>query len=68
MTQRNDVISGSSYCSNNDMRLHFGLGKASKIDKLEVHWPDGKKETVELTAVDRVYTIEEGKGVTKTGP
>jgi hypothetical protein len=68
MTQRNDVISGGSFCSSSDLRLHFGLAKASRIDKAEIRWPDGKKQNVELGAVDRVYTVEEGKGVTKTEP
>jgi hypothetical protein len=68
MTQRNDVISGGSFCSSNDLRLHFGLGKALRIDKVEIRWPGGKKQTVALDSIDRVYTIEEGKGVTKTEP
>jgi len=65
ITQRSDVISGGSYCSSSDLRLHFGLSKASRVDKLEIRWPSGKKETIELSAVDRIYTIEEGKGVVK---
>jgi len=68
MTQRNDVISGGSFCSSSDLRLHFGLGKALRIDKVEIRWPGGKKQTVALDAIDRIYTIEEGKGVTKTEP
>ena len=46
MKQRADVISGGSYLSSNDMRPHFGLGQASKIDDIEIHWPDGKVEHV----------------------
>jgi hypothetical protein len=68
MTQRNDVISGGSFCSSSDLRLHFGLGKALRIDKVEIRWPGGKKQTVALDAIDRIYTIEEGKGVTKAEP
>lgn len=64
-TQRNDVISGGSYCSSNDLRLHFGLGKASRVDKLLIRWPNGKTQTVEINALDRIYTIEEGRGVVK---
>ena len=63
MTQRDDVISGGSFCSNHDMRLHFGLGSATHVDKLEVRWPDGKIESVTLPHVDEIYAIEEGKGV-----
>jgi hypothetical protein len=43
--------------------LHFGLASAIKVDKVEVFWPSGAKETIELPAVDRIYTIAEGKGV-----
>ena len=65
VTQRNDVLSGGSYCSSNDLRLHFGLGKAPRVDKLEIRWPSGKTQTVEIAALDRIYTIEEGKGVVR---
>lgn len=61
--QRADVLSGGSYLSSNDMRVHFGLGDAAKVDSLEIHWPSGKLETVPLPAVDRILTIEEGKGI-----
>src|SRR5438132_2414008 len=65
LRQRQDVISGGSYASNNDIALHFGLGGAAKVDKLEVKWPDGYLETVPLAAVDRSVMITEGKGLTK---
>ena len=52
LRQRQDVISGGSYGSNNDMTLHFGLGDATKIDKLEIKWPDGYLETIPLTKCD----------------
>jgi hypothetical protein len=61
--QREDVISGSSYASQNDMTLHFGLGAATVVDKLEIKWPDGKLETVPVAGVDRKLTVTEGKGV-----
>ena len=64
MTQRSDVISGGSYISSNDQRLHFGLGDATDPGTAEIHWPDGKKETFKLNAVDRIYTITEGEGIT----
>ena len=63
--QRADVISGASYCSQSDLRLHFGLGKVTKIDKLEIRWPGGSKETVEIKGADRVVTITEGKATQK---
>ena len=62
--QRQDVISGGSYVSSNDPRLHFGLGDAAEAGSAEIHWPSGAKEIVKLPAVDRIYTITEGKGIT----
>jgi hypothetical protein len=63
--QRQDVISGSSYASQNDMTLHFGLGASTTVDKLEIKWPDGKLETVTVAAIDRKLTVTEGKGVSQ---
>ena len=63
LRQRADVVSGAGYASQNDLKLHFGLGSATKIDKLEVKWPNGTLETVNIGAVDRVVTIVQGKGV-----
>ena len=57
--QRGDVISGGSYLSNNDTRLHFGLGTAAKIDDIEIHWPDGKVERATAPAIDKIATITE---------
>ena len=62
--QRGDVLSGGSYLSSNDFRVHFGLGDASDAGSAEIHWPSGAKETVKLPAVDRIYTIAEGQGIT----
>ncbi len=62
--QRGDVLSGGSYISSNDMRVHFGLGDADKVDQLEIHWPSGSVEKIRLPFVDRIYDITEGKGVT----
>jgi hypothetical protein len=62
MRQRGDVMSSGSYMSSNDQRLHFGLGQATQVDKVEIHWPDGQQETVALPGVDRYFAIEEGKG------
>jgi len=64
MRQRQDVISGGSYASSNDPRLHFGLGDSTDAGSLEIHWPSGAKETVKIPAVDRIYTVTEGKGIT----
>ena len=64
MRQRGDVLSGGSYLSSNDFRVHFGLGNATDAGAAEIHWPSGSKETLKLPAVDRIYTITEGKGIT----
>ena len=63
LRQRADVMSGGSYASSHDQRPHFGLGKSASVDKLEIHWPDRVVEIVRLPAVDRFFTIEEGRGV-----
>ena len=64
MRQRQDVLASGSYISANDRRLHFGLGDATNAGSLEIHWPSGDKETLKLPAVDRIYTITQGKGIT----
>jgi hypothetical protein len=61
--QRGDVFSGGSYASSSDQRLHFGLGAATRVDKVEIQWPSGTKEQIMLPAVDRIYTVVEGKGI-----
>ncbi|MBV8903479.1 MAG: CRTAC1 family protein [Acidobacteriia bacterium] len=61
MRQRGDVLSGGSYASSNDPRVHFGLGTATSVGNIEIHWPSGKIERCRVPAVDRFYTIEEGK-------
>jgi hypothetical protein len=64
MRMRQDVLASGSYISANDRRPHFGLGDATDAGTAEIHWPSGAKEVVKLPAVDRIYTIEEGKGIT----
>ncbi len=64
MRQRQDVMSGGSFISSNDQRPHFGLGDATDGGTAEIHWPSGLKETLKLPAVDRIFTITEGKGIT----
>ena len=59
--QMEEVRSGGSYLSQNDLRLHFGLGSAARAD-LEIHWPGGGVDTVERVAADRVIHVREGKG------
>ncbi len=62
MRQRGDVLSGGSYASTNDPRPHFGLGQATTVDDIEVHWPSGKVEHFSVPGVDRIVTITEGTG------
>jgi hypothetical protein len=62
--QRQDVLSGGSFVSTNDPRLHFGLGDATNAGTAEIRWPSGAKETVKIPAVDRIYTVTEGVGIT----
>jgi hypothetical protein len=54
-------VAGSGYLSQDDGRLHFGLGSATTVDKLIVHWPSGREQTIENLSVDRVLTVEELK-------
>src|SRR5437667_117277 len=61
--QRADVISGASYGSSSDQRVHFGLGSATKVDKLEIQWTSGKREEIVVPGVDRILTAVEGQGV-----
>jgi enediyne biosynthesis protein E4 len=63
MRQRADVISGGSYASSNDLRVHFGLGAITKVDNVEVHWPSGSVERLTLPEIDRFYSIEERRGI-----
>jgi hypothetical protein len=52
-------IAGSGYLAQDDGRVHFGLGSATKADKLTIHWPSGREQVLENLAVDRVLTVEE---------
>jgi hypothetical protein len=61
--QRGDVVSGGSYESTNDLRVHFGLGDATVIDAVEVHWPSGARERFSVSHVDQIVPLVEGKGV-----
>ncbi len=66
--QFSEVRAGGSYLSQNDLRQHFGLGAATKIDSAEIRWPSGKVETLQNLAADAIYTIVEGNGITQTKP
>ena len=59
-TQTSEVLSGSSYLSQNDTRSHFGLGTAHSLDEVRVRWPDGTTQTFRDLPVDRFYRLREG--------
>ncbi len=63
MTQTDEVRSGGSYLSQSDLRVHFGLGKATHIDSVQIRWPSGKTDDVNDIAADRFYAVLEGSGV-----
>ena len=68
LVQLGEVVSGGSYLSQNDLRIHFGLGAHRQVDKAEVIWPGGKLETLAHLAADRFYTVREGAGVVASQP
>jgi hypothetical protein len=68
LVQMGEVLSGGSYLSQHDLRIHFGLGNHERVDQAEVSWPDGKKETLTNLAGDRFYTVREGQGVVSSKP
>jgi hypothetical protein len=57
--QMGEIRSGGSYLSQNDLRLHFGLGDAGHVDKVEVLWPNGKAQVFEDVAVDCLYHLKQ---------
>src|SRR5262249_33717771 len=61
--QIGEVRGGGSYLSQNDLRLHFGLGTATKVDSVQIRWPNGKVETVGDVPADFIYTVVEGEGI-----
>jgi enediyne biosynthesis protein E4 len=63
VVQTEEIRSGSSYLSQNDLRVHFGLGKATKVDSIEIRWNSGKIETVKDVPADKIYAILEGEGI-----
>ncbi len=63
LVQMGEVLSGGSYLSQNDLRIHFGLGNRDRVDKAEILWPDGKTQTLTDLDADRFYRIRESKGI-----
>ncbi len=63
LTQLGEVLSGGSYLSQHDLRIHFGLGAHRRVDHVEVLWPNGAIEHLPNLAADRFYVVREGAGV-----
>jgi hypothetical protein len=66
LVQMGEVISGGSYLSQHDLRIHFGLGDHERVDKAEILWPNGEVETLTNLAADRFYYIRQGAGLIST--
>jgi hypothetical protein len=65
LVQIDEVRSGGSYYSQNDLRVHFGLDQAKKVDILEIRWPSGTVDTLKDLTVNRLYVIQEGGKILK---
>ncbi len=63
VTQTEEIRSGASYLSQNDLRVHFGLGTAKKVDAIEIRWPSGKVETIKDVVADKFYGVLQGEGI-----
>jgi enediyne biosynthesis protein E4 len=62
-SQMSEVCGGASYLSQNDLRLHFGLGKAARMSDVNIRWPNGETELLHDVPADFIYTIVEGSGI-----
>ncbi len=66
-SQIDEVRSGGSYYSQNDLRVHFGLGKFQRVKSLEISWPSGQVDRLNDLAAGQFVTIKEGAGIVRTG-
>ncbi len=64
--QIDEVRSGGSYISQSDLRVHFGLGKAEKVDVLEIRWPSGQVDTLKDVKANQLVFVKEGQGISRT--
>ena len=64
-TQIDEVRSGGSYYSQNDLRIHFGVGKASKVEVLEIRWPSGQVEQIKDVPINQLIYVKEGEGIVR---
>ncbi len=65
-SQIDEVRSGGGYFSQNDLRVHFGLGKAEKVDTIEIRWPSGQMDTLKDVKVNQLVYVKEGEGISRT--
>ena len=65
-SQIDEVRSGGGYFSQNDLRVHFGIGKAEKVELLEIRWPSGIMETLKDIKPNQVIFVKEGEGIVRT--
>jgi len=63
--QIDEVRSGGSYISQNDLRIHFGLGKAERVEVLEIHWPSGQVDKLKDIAANQLIFVKEGEGIVR---
>ena len=68
LRQIEEVRSGGSYYSQNDLRIHFGLDQAHTADLVEVAWPSGAKDSFKDLGANRLYVLQEGGKILKTMP
>lgn len=68
LTQYDEVRSGGSYLSSSDLRVHFGLGAGTKIDRLELRWPSGQMDVVPSPPIDHLLVVKEGQGLVESKP
>jgi hypothetical protein len=63
LLQESEILSGGSYLSQNDLRIHFGLGTFDRVEQVEILWPPGEKESLQNLPANHFYKVREGKGV-----
>jgi len=59
MQQVQEVSGGSGFCAQNQRRVHFGLGKTANVDRVEIHWPSGKVQTLRAPELNQIHKIKE---------
>jgi hypothetical protein len=68
LVQMDELRSGGSYFAQNDLRMHFGLDQAAKVDMVEIRWLSGQVDQLKNLEVNQLYVIQEGGKLLKSGP